>query len=350
MTLSRQDLSEARDWLCRTLSPVWAEAPLSEPPQKLWPEIVRLADVWLVMPRLHDRCANADFVPPDAMSVLRAVSDFARARDDAMRKELVIVIRALNEAGLEPVVFKGAEWLMGHYAPQARRLISDIDLWCPEPAGQAAAISVLVTLGYRPHSSLDRFDRQKSHHFPPFHKDGATARIELHHRLIRSSLVDSLDLSAVAERLQSTDQQGLHYRRLAYEDALAVAFLQAGRMAAPSFETRKVTAAKWLDFLDRYEARGWQPIVGPETFGIIDGPQEVDVQLLTVLKRKFGFPYEGPVDDRYLTEWTDPRPMTLSQSLRQSLTWRNLTSPQAWVRFISGFRDRVRGLRSLRRL
>lgn len=350
MTLYKQDLPDARDWLCRTLSPVWREAPLIAPPEKLWPEIIRLADVWMVMPRLHDQCAKADFVPPDALSVLRAVSDFSKARDDAMREELIIIIRAMNEEGLEPIVFKGAEWLMGHYAPQARRLISDLDLWFNESAEQDAAIAVLLKLEYRPHSPLASFDRQNSHHFPPFHKKDKMARIELHHRLMRASLVESLDLTAVGQRLESTARGGLRYRRLAAEDALAVAFLQSGRMAAPGFETRKVSVAKWLDFLDRYEARGWQPIVGPEAFGIIDGPQEVDIQLLTALKCKFGFPYEGPLNDGYIAEWTDPRPITLMQSLLKSLTWQNLTSPKAWVRFISGFGDRVRGLRSLHRL
>lgn len=352
MTLTEQDRLEARDWVCRALSPVWSDEPLSPPRSHLWPEIVRLADAWLIGPRLHDRCRDSGFLPPDAESVLSAVSDYATLRTNAMRAELEAVIQALNAAGVVPVLFKGAEWVLDHYAPYARRLISDLDLWVPEPAGQQQAMHTLQDMGYRPYLPLEQFDPSTSHHFPPFHKEGAVARIELHHNLIRPSLSGSMELKAAAARLEETKRKGLRYRRLAHMDGITVAFLQSGWMASPGFETRKVAVSKWLDFLDRYGAGGWMPVKEPAALGIIDGHNTVDTQLLTALQMKFGFPYQGPKDDRYVTEWATAKPLgpQLYQNLWQSMTIRNLTSLSAWRRFIMGFNDRIRRVRFLNRL
>lgn len=352
MTLSQQELSQARDWICRVLSPVWADALLEPPPSALWPEIVRLADVWLVAPRLYDRCVGAGFMPTDAEAVLSAVSDYSKVREQAMRNELSTVIGGLNAAGLEPVVFKGGEWLMGHYAPHARRLISDLDIWLPHPAEQDEAVRSLRDMGYCSYSPLESHDRLKSHHFPGFHKDGAVARIELHHMLIRPSLSMAMDLSGAENRLEYNERRGLRYRRLAHEDALTVAFLQSGRMAAPGFETRKVALSKWLDFLDRYEPIGWQPIASARELGITDGVQPVDVQLLTALQQKLGFSYEGPKDISYVSDWarvqrTGP---LVARSLWQSLNWQNVLSLSAWGRFLNGLGKRINEARFLRRL
>jgi hypothetical protein len=56
--------------------------------------------------------------------------DEKRTKLDAMRAELEDLTAGFNNAGLSPVVLKGAGWLMGHYAPHARWLISDLDLLC----------------------------------------------------------------------------------------------------------------------------------------------------------------------------------------------------------------------------
>jgi hypothetical protein len=347
MTLSPHELSEARDWICGTLSPFLDATPPVAPPDHLWPEIVRLADVWLVAPRLHDRVKDHGLLPADAAEVLGAVSEYATLRADAMRAELEDLIAGFNDAGLEPVVFKGAEWLMGHYAPHARRLISDLDLWFPDSTEQDAAIRVLADLGYRPLTPIEEHDKSRSHHFPPFHRKGAVARLELHHRLIRSTLAASMDLEGAAARLRPTDCNGLRYRRLDPGDALTVAFLQSGRMAIPGFETRKVAVSKWLDFLDRFVLAGRSAISHPADIGIRDCVHPTDIQLLTALKEKFDLPYSGMRDEAYIASWVAARMVedTLIKSLRRSFTWKNISSPEAWRRFATYLPNRVREVR-----
>ncbi len=148
MQLSHADQEIARSWLCRTLSPYWSDETPCEPPEHLWPEIIRLSDVWLVAPRLYQSCRGTSIIPEDAEDVLLAVADFATVRSRAMRAELEDIIRFLNEADLEPVVFKGAEWLMGHYAPHAPRLMADLDLWFPTETEQRKALKTFEAHGY----------------------------------------------------------------------------------------------------------------------------------------------------------------------------------------------------------
>mgnify|MGYP001818533610 FL=1 len=328
MTLSLHELSQARDWICATLSPFRDATPPVAPPDHLWPAIVRLADAWLVAPRLHDRISGQVQLPPEAAEVLGVVSDYATLRADAMRAELEDLTAGFNNAGLRPVVFKGAEWLMGHYAPHARRLISDLDLWFPDSTEQDEAIRVLAELGYRPLTPIEEHDKASDHHFPLFHKDGAIARAELHHRLIRPTLSASLDLDGAAAHLRSSDCSGLGYRWLDPGDALTVAFLQSGRMTSPGFETRRVAVSKWLDFLDRFVLAGQSTISHPADIGIRDGIQPIDIQLLIALKEKFDLPYIGPCDDAGIASWASARMYgdPLVKSLWLAFTWRNVSS------------------------
>jgi hypothetical protein len=248
------------------------------------------------------------------------------------------------------VLFKGAEWLMGHYAPQGLRLIADLDIWFPTKEEQTQAIDVFVKEGYRPSSRLDQHDFSKSHHFPPFHRENATARFELHHRLIRASLTEVMDLPAAERSLRREERDGLTYRRLAVRDALAISFLQAGRMASPAFETRKVGIGKWLDFMDRLLDAGIQEIRHADQFGILGELNRVDTQLFTGMNLKFGLPYVGPRDTQYLDEWLEPPSLGFADSLVASFRWENIRSPVAWYRFIRGLPGRIRALKAVNSL
>ncbi len=156
-----------------------------------------------------------------------------------------------------------------------------------------------------------------------------------------------MDLDAAAARLGPVALQGLRYRRLAAMDGVTIAFLQSGRMSAPPFETRKVAVAKWLDFMDRFRAITAECVVHPGDIGILGEPHDIDIQLLTALSVKFGFPYAGRTDSAYIDTWVAARMVrtTLAETLWQSLTWRNLQSPAAWLRFVTQFPNRVRGVR-----
>lgn len=347
MTLADSDLQTARQWVCSVLSPYREGAPVEAPAEHLWPEIVRLADSWLVGPRLYDRIGEADFIPAEAAGVLAAISEFSALRSGVMRDELVQIVRALNEAGLDPVLFKGAEWLMGHYAPRSFRLIGDLDLWFPTEAERLAALTVFRQLGYTPLTPVEDHDTAHGHHYPPFHRHDAVARVELHYVLLREGLTHLIDLQGVAGRLNQVEVDGLRYFRLAPQDGISIAYLQSGHMASPGFETRKVTLAKWLDFVDRFRDNGVTEVAGPEDLGILEPAGDIDRQLLTALSACFGFPYSGPRDLSYVEGWikADSFSRSLLSGLLGSLRWKTITSPGAWVRFFKGFRKRVAAAR-----
>ncbi|MDF2370296.1 MAG: nucleotidyltransferase family protein [Rhizobiaceae bacterium] len=343
MSLTMEEQVQARDWLCRTLSPYYADETPPAPPQQLWPEIVRLSDAGLVAPRLYRRTRDLGFLPAEVEDVLSAVFEYATLRARGMRSELEGIIRFLNDAGLEPVLFKGAEWLMGHYAPGSLRLIGDIDIWFPTGTEQQEALRIFQSAAYMLLTPVDQHNLTSNHHYPPLHKENTIARVELHHQLIRPKLAEIMDLTGTADRLRPAKMDDLRYRRLAMMDGVTIAYLQSGHMGAPPFETRRIAIAKWLDFMDRFAETGHTHLTEPREIGILTDPGDIDVQLLTALSVKFGFPYRGKIDTAYTDSWVAPASSSsiMAHSLRRSLTLRNLLSPSAWWRFVKNFRKRL---------
>lgn len=347
MTPPASGAEAARYWLCHTLSP-FRKDEVTAPPADLWPRIIWQADGWLVGSRLYLQLRDQDILPTEAAELLDAVTALTEARAKSMRADLLSLIGAFNAGGLEPVVIKGAEWLLGHYAPQALRPIADLDIWFPTEPEQDAAIDVLHKQGYIPAQPITSQDKATSHHFPPFHKDDKSSRIELHHRLIRATLKEAMALDQAATRLTREEFAGCRYRRLAPVDGVTVAFLQSGRMAMPPFETRRVALAKWLDFMDRFNAAGLTPVTETAEIGIIDGHHSTDYQLLTALTVACGFPYQGPADRSYLDDWAQE--VTLTNSLRRAFTWEKALLPRAWVRFVRHLPKRMKAIRFLNSL
>lgn len=335
---------DAHRWLCRTLSPYFAEEPIVAPNEKLWPEIVRLSDSWLVSARLQHRLRGCDFVPSDACDVLTAISNYTRDRADMMRSELAAIIATLNAVDVRPVVIKGAEWLLGHYALSSHRIMTDIDIWTPSDSDQVVGLEALQAYGFVPVSPLSQHDKAVSHHYPPLHRDGAIARLELHHDLIRSTLTGMMALDGAEDRLVAVEQSGLSYFRLSPMDGVTVAYLQSGHMASPGFKTRRVTIAKWLDFLDRVHKVGPVSIKSASDIGLLVDDNGIDRQLLTVLQDFFGMPYAGERDTGYIDTWTKPvTPVNLLLAqLYRSVSWQNLSSAKKWRSFSRNFRRKTK--------
>ncbi len=342
--MTTPDELKAHRWLCHALSPYHSDDLLEPPEPALWPEIIKLSDAWLVSPRLKDRIQECPFVPEDAMSVLEIVSDFADERARIMRQELINVISTLNQAGLQPVVFKGAEWLLGYYSPSSKRLISDLDIWFPTDDHQTECLAVLQNIGYEPMMPWVEFNKSINHHFPPLHKEGAIARLEVHHSLIRPSLAHMMDLAGAEQRLLPTKLDDLSFFRLAPQDGVTVAYLQSTHMAAPGFATRKVSVSKWLDFLDRFREHGTESIPHVKEIGLTVDDSETDRQFLTVLMDYFGLPYSGQRDTNYIETWVqrESAGKIFLQGLSASATWQNLVSRKKWYSFFRGLGRRVK--------
>jgi hypothetical protein len=122
-------------------------------------------------------------LPPDlSPATLQAVTQLNAERNESILCQLQSVASLLNTNGIQPLVLKGAAYLLTNVYPDrlGSRYLADIDLAIPEsqmPAAQAA----LLEAGYEPeaHDAMARF----RHHHVPLRKPDGGVSFELHHSL-----------------------------------------------------------------------------------------------------------------------------------------------------------------------
>ena len=122
---------------------------------------------------------------------LRADARVAAIRDTLRVRELLRVVVALDAAGCEPVVFKGAALALTHYEESWRRPRLDSDVLV-DPASRARAASTLATLGYaRPPMTAGRYVMHQEMHVRPDPIVGEHV-IDLHWKLANPNLLAGL--------------------------------------------------------------------------------------------------------------------------------------------------------------
>jgi len=298
-SLKAEARREARRWLCRSVSPYHPHRQLPEP--SLWPDIIEAADRALLMPRLFEelRPLHGD-LPGEVFDLLETVSLLNSERNRQIVDQTVAVIGTLNARGVEPVILKGNAILLTGGPNSGSRMVTDLDLWIPEPAGQQAALAALQAEGYRPTRPLAKFRLSDHHHYPSLHRPGTAARVEVHHRLTDRELDELFDEAAAARRVASVELGVGRLRLLDPLDGLAVSYIQSTYMAVPVFGLARVPFMKWVDFLDRLAAVGGPPPQTRRDSGLRgeDGP--VDRMFFTALQSYFGYPYNGPRDETYV--------------------------------------------------
>lgn len=292
----------ARAWLCRTVS-AFADSREELPDENLWREIIEAADSAMLLPRLwHDIGDRADRLPADVADFLRTVDALNQDRNERLHRQTCAVIARLNLVDVEPVLLKGNALLMTGGSRARARMVNDIDIWVPEDQGQRAAIAALERAGYAPRKPLEGFKKSDSHHYPPFFAAEGTARVELHHRLIRPVLDGLLDEQTASLRLRREMTDGLRFRLLDPDDALALSYVQSTHMAVPAFDTARVPLMKWVDFVDRAREMGRFPIGSRRDCGLAGPDTAIDLRFLTAAAIYFSLPYTGPRDERYVVD------------------------------------------------
>ena len=152
------------------------------------PDLVALARthrVHLLLARLKPR-------PTDpAWEELRHEERVEAIRDTLRVRELLRVVAALDAAGCEPVVFKGAALALTHYEESWRRPRLDSDV-IVDPGSRARAASTLATLGYaRPPMTAGRYVMHQEMHVRPDPIVGEHV-IDLHWKLANPNLLAGL--------------------------------------------------------------------------------------------------------------------------------------------------------------
>ena len=117
-----------------------------------WTAIVDLTDNTLVTSafyqslRQHDRLAD---LPEGMVDYLALVHRLNEERNAKLRRQAIEAVRALNAAGIEPMLLKGG---VGLFAPprceDTARMMADLDILVPEAVAEPA-VTALSEIGYQ---------------------------------------------------------------------------------------------------------------------------------------------------------------------------------------------------------
>ncbi len=125
-------------------------------------------------------------VPAGPRRHLEAALRLAGHQARALRHEAMVVRGALAPLGVEPVLLKGAAYVLGGLPPAPGRLVADLDLLLPR-ACLPEAERLLFRQGWltaEPHPYDQRYYREWMHEIPPLRHARRGTLLDLHHALV----------------------------------------------------------------------------------------------------------------------------------------------------------------------
>jgi hypothetical protein len=195
-----------------------------------WSLLLEAATAHRVATPLHTALGAlgiAPALPAPLTETLAVLADLSRERNETIVRQAAHATRALNDAGIAPIVLKGAgNLLSGLYSAPGDRLIGDIDLLVrPEELG--AAVAALTNAGYAVQSPDLLHDDGGSRvdvHYPPLEHRDWPMLVELHWALLPPPLGARLPVHELFARATPLAQGAAV---LAMEDALLYNVLHA---------------------------------------------------------------------------------------------------------------------------
>ncbi|WP_457584915.1 nucleotidyltransferase family protein [Ensifer canadensis] len=121
-----------------------------DPPDMDWDAIVELANQTITITALAAAALSADrqrSIPDDVRQYLAVIHASNLKRNAMLAAQLDNAAECLNDAGIEPIVMKGAAILMEETSDPAGRILTDLDLLV-RPARMHDAIRALQAIGY----------------------------------------------------------------------------------------------------------------------------------------------------------------------------------------------------------
>lgn len=148
-----------------------------------WEELISLSSRHLVTPTLAWVIKDDPALPPDVRDYFEAVFELTAERSIGIQAALAEIIAALNRAGIEPMLLKGAAGLAAALYPHpGARIFGDIDLLIP--AGQLSEASgSLAAIGFAP-IPQPQWVALVHHHLPIHVHAGRIAGVELHREVL----------------------------------------------------------------------------------------------------------------------------------------------------------------------
>ncbi|MGB5051850.1 MAG: nucleotidyltransferase family protein [Caldilineaceae bacterium] len=203
---------------------------MSDPPQSTfvcddWNRLISIARRTNLLSLLSYRINQTGTeLPAELQETLREQSRQSAVESLQKRAELTAVLGNLNNAGIPPILFKGAVLAHTIYPSYTHRPMGDIDLWVPH-AQMAQAQSVLESLGYRYKEKVHRSHAIQSLGDGELQMRGQTplqGLVELHYGVFAGEwlrIAANVDRQAVYDRLVATEIDGQSVLHLAPEDA-----------------------------------------------------------------------------------------------------------------------------------
>jgi hypothetical protein len=189
-----------------------------------WGKLVQTAADETVLSAMHDSLTRLGLIhelPADVANLFSTVKELNQERNQCMLSELKWIVGLFNNAGIEPIVLKGAAYILsGLYPNLSTRFLNDIDLLLPE-SDFPAAVAMLERQGYCSHDAHP-VAAMIGHAYPPLSRP-RSLEIDLHRSLglrickpllpsaeVRSNFVIQ-ELDGVRLRIPSPDHLVVHH-------------------------------------------------------------------------------------------------------------------------------------------
>jgi len=205
-------------FICRCLTPYYDERDLSDMRRQLtqagvpWEWVVNIANDYFITPGLWSGLKSKgletllDNEPYQYLHKLHALN---RERNTHLRHQLIEAIRALNTAGIRPLLLKGSGQLLEPiHNDIGSRIMSDLDMLIPLEQ-IPDAMDALIDIGYR--EADITYDTQKLHHCTPLIRSGDYGPIELHRRALHNEISHVLPTRKIWEDARSEIIDGVHF-------------------------------------------------------------------------------------------------------------------------------------------
>ena len=153
-----------------------------------WDLLIRQARRANLIARLATQLEpQLDAIPAAPRQHLRSALLIARRQRIATRWEAECIARALLPLGIQPILLKGAAYLLADLPAARGRLFGDVDLLVPK-ASMAAAEAGLIAAGWAFDAELSDYDqryyRQWMHEIPPLRHQQRDTALDLHHSIL----------------------------------------------------------------------------------------------------------------------------------------------------------------------
>jgi hypothetical protein len=180
---------------------------LPQYPLASWDQLIRQARNADLLGRLAVLAKEADVlsaIPAQPRAHLTSALVLVEAQSNAVMREIAYVHQALQGAGIELTILKGAAYLLAGLPASKGRLFSDMDILVPrEQLANVEATLMLSGWANTHHDPYDqRYYREWMHELPPMMHIKRMTVIDVHHAIVPITA----DLKPSAEKLLTAAQ------------------------------------------------------------------------------------------------------------------------------------------------